>query len=160
MGGSTAARDTVKASSGRTPNPMRLDHPVFTYALAAWLGLALLAILNGAVREAILVAPLGTDVAHIVSTLLLAVVVVLVAAGYLAVVPGTPTDVELLAVGLLWTLLTVAFEFVVFGLLMGEPLARLLADYDVTSGRVWVLVPLTTLFGPIGVAAARRRYRG
>ena len=61
-------------------------------------------------------------------------------------------------IGALWLALTIAFEFG-FGLLTGTPLEELLADYDVTEGRFWVLIPITTFVAPALTRAlfARRR---
>jgi hypothetical protein len=48
-------------------------------------------------------------------------------------------------VGIAWLLLTVAFEFLAGHYLFHNPWARLLEDYNVFRGRIWVLVLLTTL---------------
>ena len=44
--------------------------------------------------------------------------------------------------------MTLAFEFLFFHYAAGKPWEVLLADYNVLQGRIWVLVPLTELFGP------------
>jgi hypothetical protein len=58
-------------------------------------------------------------------------------------VPG-----DLWRVGLMWTVMTVCFEFGFFHFVAGVPWAKLLADYNLLAGRLWVLVLLTTLVGP------------
>jgi len=48
------------------------------------------------------------------------------------------------AVGLTWTAMTLTFEFGFGRLVEGLSWSTMLADYDVTRGRIWVLVPLWT----------------
>jgi hypothetical protein len=61
---------------------------------------------------------------------------------------------EALALGLFWVALTLTFE-VAAGRLSGKPWSVILADYDVLRGRIWILVPIVTLFAPRWTAAAR-----
>jgi hypothetical protein len=52
------------------------------------------------------------------------------------------------------------FEFGWGGLVEGLSWATMLADYDVTAGRIWVLVPIWTALAPVVVRrteAARHR---
>ena len=41
----------------------------------------------------------------------------------------------------------------------GRESAELVADYDVTKGRVWALIPLWVAIGPASVRALRRTRR-
>ena len=91
------------------------------------------------------------------STVVLAILIL----GYAAVLQrARPLSRPAVAwrIGALWLALTIAFEFG-FGLLTGTPLEELLADYDVTEGRFWVLIPITTFVAPALTRAlfARRR---
>jgi hypothetical protein len=45
--------------------------------------------------------------------------------------------------------LTVGFEFLAGHYLFGNPWRRLLEDYNVVRGRVWMLVLLTTALAPL-----------
>jgi hypothetical protein len=58
-----------------------------------------------------------------------------------------------LAVGAVWTLLTLGFEFGFGHFVSGTPWPQLFADYDITQGRIWVLVPIATLVAPAVVHA-------
>jgi hypothetical protein len=51
--------------------------------------------------------------------------------------PSSPR--RALAIGFLWVSLTMAFEFVFGHFVMGNPWSRLLQDYNLLQGRVWVL---------------------
>jgi len=59
-------------------------------------------------------------------------------------------------IGLLWAGLVIAFEFLAGHFVFGAPWGQLLADYDVSSGRVWILVPFTTAVAPWLATRLRR----
>ena len=52
-------------------------------------------------------------------------------------------------------MLTLAFEFLAGHFLFRNTWERLLADYNLAQGRVWILVLVTTLVTPVLVHAAR-----
>jgi hypothetical protein len=59
------------------------------------------------------------------------------------------------AVGLMWVVLTLAFEFLAGHYLFHNPWSRLLEDYNVIRGRIWILVLITTLVSPRVCAGLR-----
>jgi hypothetical protein len=61
---------------------------------------------------------------------------------------GPARATEAWAVGATWLGLTVAFEFLGGHYLFGNSWERLLVDYNIVRGRVWILVLLTTLVAP------------
>jgi hypothetical protein len=125
-------------------------------ALLAWLALLLFAILNGALRQALLIPHIGERAGHIVSTLLLSVIILGAAWVLLPWIhPSTTRDAW--SVGALWLVLTVAFEFLGGHYLFGDPWENLLAAYDVAQGQIWVLVLITTLLAPVVAFALRPR---
>jgi uncharacterized membrane protein YGL010W len=116
-------------------------------ALIVWIGLMLLAVLNGVVREALLLPRFGSDSAHLISTLMLGALIVAVA--YITLPWLAPaSSADAVKIGVAWFVLTLTFEFVAGHYVFGRPWQALLADYDVRSGRVWPLIPLLTLFAP------------
>jgi hypothetical protein len=124
-------------------------------AALAWLAILVLAILNGALRQTLLIPRLGERVGHILSTVLLSTLVV--AAAWLLlpwIRPSTGRDAWF--IGCLWLALTLAFEFLAGHYLFKMPWDRLLADYNMAQGRIWVLVLVTTLLAPVLVQALRR----
>ncbi len=124
-------------------------------ALAIWLVLLLVAILNGMVRAVLLIPRIGDDWGHVLSTMTLCAAILGVAwltVGWVR--PATAQDAGL--IGALWLVLTVAFEFLGGHYLFGQPWERLLADYDVRGGRIWVLVLVTTAAAPLVAFAATR----
>jgi hypothetical protein len=132
-------------------------------AALMWLLFAVLAVGLGALRVTLLEPLVGEPVAHVLGTL----------AGcalFLALIfrfvrwtdqrfPVARAKPRLVALGLFWTILTIAFEFGFGHYVMGHSWARLLADYNLLAGRLWVLVLLTLYAGPrlSGWVLARRR---
>ena len=108
----------------------------------------MLAVLNGGLRQSLLVQRFGERTAHVLSTLILSA---LIAGTTWLSLPwlrlGTPTQAWM--VGGWWLALTIAFEFLAGHFLFRVPWSKLLADYNVAQGRIWMLVLLTTLFAPI-----------
>ena len=107
--------------------------------------MVVLGILNGALRELLVTPRVGDYRAHVASTVTLLAALVY---AYLDRAPGHTTR-ELGAVGLLWAGLTVAFEFGFGHYVAGDSWDSLLGQYDVTAGRIWVLVPLFVLVSPL-----------
>lgn len=51
-------------------------------------------------------------------------------------------------IGLVWVLLTIMFEFVFGHYIMGNTWSRLLHDYNIFEGRVWVIFLINLLVSP------------
>ncbi len=123
-------------------------------AVLVWLLLLVLAILNGGLRESWIDPALGEQVSHVVSTLLLSAVIVAVTwvcSPWLRV----RSVRDAWGVGVFWVVLTVAFEFLAGHYLFGHRWDQLLADYDVSRGRIWPLVLLADLVAPVLAAKFR-----
>ena len=117
-------------------------------ALAIWCGLLVAALANGTVRELWLTPAFGGPAAHLISALLLAAVVVLVA--WLTIVWVHPHSAnEALLIGDEWVLLTIAFEFLAGYYLFGTSWRALLAQFDISRGQPWMLVLITMLLAPV-----------
>ncbi|MGD8869020.1 MAG: hypothetical protein PVI01_15430 [Gemmatimonadales bacterium] len=117
--------------------------------LLVWLLLLVVAVIAAAFRTKLLEPRLGEPKAHVLGTI--AVVAVFALLIWLLIGWITPTlgAANLLVVGGIWLVLTVLFEFAFGRYVMGHPWSRLLADYNILAGRLWVLVLLTILFWPL-----------
>ncbi|MCF8035419.1 MAG: hypothetical protein K9K62_00975 [Desulfobacteraceae bacterium] len=122
-------------------------------ALAIWTGILVLAVLNGALREAILVPKLGMAAGLVVSGVLLSALIIVVA--YLAL-PwlGARRTIELLGIGIGWLALTLVFEFS-FGLLQGKSWQVMLEAYTFKGGNIWPAVLIVTAIAPYLAAKLR-----
>jgi len=117
-----------------------------------WLAILLLAIVNGALRQAVLIPRIGERAGHVVSTLLLCAIILGATWPLLSWIrPAAARDAW--GIGALWLGLTVAFEFVAGHYAFGNSWETLLADYDVAQGRIWILVLVTTVLAPVLVRA-------
>lgn len=127
---------------------------VYGRAFVIWLGILALASANGAIRDFGLTPALGDTAARAASTIVLCALVLLVTSATIGWI--RPTDKrQALGVGAGWLLLTLGFEFLVGHYVLRKPWQELLADYDVTQGRIWILALAVTLSAPLW--AARRR---
>jgi hypothetical protein len=117
-------------------------------ALAVWIAILVLANVNGALRELWLIPHMGAVPGRTLSTLLLSGLVFLLTwltIGWIH--PSTRS--EALAIGAFWLVLTLAFEFLAGHYIFRKPWADLLVDYDITRGRIWILVLVVVLLAPL-----------
>ena len=127
---------------------------MFGRAALVWIVLLVAAVANGGFREAAIVPALGAAAAHVISTLLLCAVII--ALSWLTIGWIHPVSrAQAWTVGVMWVVFTVAFEFLAGHYLFGHPWNRLLADYNILRGRIWVLVVLATVVAPYVTASAR-----
>jgi hypothetical protein len=119
---------------------------MWKYVLA-WIPMVLIAIANGALREATYGKLMSELQAHQISTLS----GLLLFSAYIWVVIRTwrpDTSKQAITVGLIWLGLTIAFEFLFGHYVVGHPWSKLLYDYNVFAGRVWVVVLIWVTVAP------------
>lgn len=113
--------------------------------LLLWFPMLLLAVLNGAFRESVIVPKTSPGMAHRISTLTL----LLLFAAYFYVLARTvppASGKQALQAGLMWLLLTLAFEFG-FGRYRGLSWEQMLMEYNIFAGKLWILVPISVTVG-------------
>lgn len=123
-------------------------------SVASWLLILVLAMLNGALREAVLLPNLSKPVAFVLSGLLLSLAILIVAVA-LARWLKLNTPSRCLSVGLLWLCLTLIFEFGFGGAVQGRTWGEMLEAYMFKDGNIWPLVLVVTLFAPLAAARVR-----
>ena len=125
---------------------------MFVRLAAVWFAIMLIAIVNGAARDMLLVR-LGEPVARALSSVTLATLIVLVTWVSLPWIhPATPGDAW--TIGVTWLAMTLTFEFAAGHYLFHTAWSALLADYNVFAGRLWVLVLIVTAIAPAFVFRA------
>jgi len=112
-----------------------------------WFVMLVIAIGNGALREMTFGKVLPELRAHQLSTLIGAVLMGLFI-GFVIHAWPPPSSSSALAVGGVWLCLTVAFECFMGLVLRKRQLAKVLADYNLRKGRVWVLFLLWLMVAP------------
>ncbi len=119
---------------------------ILRYAFA-WLILVVAAIINGAIREAVYKNRLGDLRAHQVSTLTGIILFGVIIWGLSRLWPLQSAK-QAWTVGFIWLALTIAFEFLFGHFVVGHPWSKLLHDYNILAGRVWMLVLIWTTIAP------------
>lgn len=120
-----------------------------------WLILAAIATVAGVARELWLVPRLGDLRGHQVGTLL--VTAAFLAAISMFVVRMRLSPSEALVIGVAWLLCAIAFEFGFGHYVDGLSWNRLFADYDLSEGRLLLLLWLAVGAGPFVVATLHER---
>ena len=115
-------------------------------SILIWLCFIPVAILNGGLREHVLDGAIGEKWALPVSGIVLASCIFLITWLLLPRI-GRIRMKGCVAIGLLWTFLTLLFELT-FCLAGGNSLRELLAAYNPLTGNLWVLVLAATLLSP------------
>lgn len=123
------------------------DGKVLLKSAAVWLAIVPCAILNGALREGVLRPMLGESVALPVSGLLLMGIILLLSWLFIPRLGTQGHPIPAWRIGLLWFVLTVAFETGA-GIAQGADLSALLHNYDMSHGNLWPLVVLFTGCAP------------
>ena len=123
-------------------------------SVLAWIVILSLAILNGTLRDMVLVHALGPALARGVSGVVLCSVI-LAAAALAAPWLAKPPPRSFWWIGALWLVLTLAFETAV-GYAEHQSWQRLLDAYTFQGGNLWPLVLVTTLIAPWVGARVRK----
>jgi hypothetical protein len=123
-----------------------------------WLVLLAAMLANGTFRVGVLQPRFGEDLARQLACLSGAGIVLALSAPFVRRL-RSPRSAQLLGIGALWLALTLAFEFGFGRYVSGLSWKILLADYDLSRGRLWPLLLLTTLLAPWLVGHGRPRQR-
>jgi len=131
---------------------------VWIKATALWLAILVLAVLNGALREKMLVPAFGSVTGLVLSGTIVSICIFLVA---FAAVPwyGRLASRQWFLIGLFWVLLTVVFEFSFGRFVQDKTWAELFNAYTFQGGNLWPTVLLVTLLSPWYAARLRRFIR-
>jgi hypothetical protein len=120
----------------------------YVKAFGLWLGFLAVAIACGLIRDRFLVPGLGPLGGRALGTLLVGAIIFGLIYAYVGRLKGA-TQVSLVNLGLFWTMATIMFEFLFGHYAMGHSWESLWADYNILQGRLWPLVLMVTLFGPL-----------
>ena len=112
-----------------------------------WLGLAVLAIINGIARG--FYQPyVGELLAHQISTVT-GVTMVYIATWQMNKKWIIPNQQTAKTIGLMWLVMTIIFEFGFGHYVVGHPWERLFHDYNLFQGRIWVLFLVSITLIPL-----------
>lgn len=129
---------------------------VFVKALCVWAAIIPLAILNGLVRQEVLV-PAWGPVAGLAASGVLLSILIFIAAWLAAPWYGAAARRFGTWIGVFWLVLTLGFEIGMAAGAQDKSWHDVARAFDPTTGNLWLLVLATTLFAP--AIAARRSDR-
>jgi hypothetical protein len=114
----------------------------------AWIPMVFIAILNGMLREFTYGKSLPEMRAHQIST----IIAIVLFGIYIWILTGIwriEAIDQAIAIGFIWLVMTVAFEFLFGHYAAGHSWQRLLNDYNLLAGRLWSLVLVWIITAPI-----------
>ena len=117
--------------------------------------MVVIAVANGAFRQAVLRPRFSDMLARQLSTLSLLILFAFYFGVVFRIWPLASARLAL-AVGVAWLALTLAFEFGLGRVVLHLTRREMLAEYDLASGRLWVLVPLWVAVAPYVFYRLRR----
>jgi hypothetical protein len=123
-------------------------------ALAVWLLLIVAEILHGIGRGIFLVPHVGDFRSRQIGVFTGSLIILVIALATVRWI-GAPRPTQLLGVGLLWLLLTLAFEILFGHFIMGASWERLASDYDVLQGGFLPIGMVVLLLSPLIAAKLR-----
>lgn len=112
-----------------------------------WFPMIVIAIFNGALRQGIYITFIDNLSAHQLS----AVSGILLFALYIWIITGKwkiKSSKESVQIGLMWLLMTIVFEFLFGHFIMGHTWEKLLYDYNILEGRLWIIVLIWVTISP------------
>ena len=113
----------------------------------AWIGLAIIGIINGVIREVGYGKFLGELLAHQVSSVT-GIILFGLFTWCLTLRWRMQSSGQAFTIGIIWLALTIAFEFLFGHYVMKHPWSRLFYDYNILEGRVWILVLVWITIAP------------
>lgn len=116
--------------------------------------MAVLAVTNGTARNTLIAPRTGEYAGHVISTVSFCTLSFFVMWLLLPWI-GPKSRGQVRQIGIAWLGSTVAFEFVAGRYVFGNSWEKLLADYNIFHGRLWIAVLFFQLFGPRGAAWLR-----
>ena len=114
--------------------------------IVAWVPGIIIGIVNGATRG-LYEKYVDELLAHQISTIT-GIILFGIYVWILSIRWGIKSSRQATTIGLLWLVLTIAFEFLFGHYVMGHPWSRLLHDYNIMEGRVWAVFLIWITIAP------------
>jgi hypothetical protein len=122
-------------------------------SLLVWISITPLAVLNGVLREMLLI-PLFGSIAFPISGFLLALCIFTISYVFIPRL-GLADKFTFVKMGLAWVAATIIFEFAL-GMIMGTSLNEMLQAYNFLTGNLWLFIVIFIGFVPTIVAKMKK----
>ncbi len=142
------SRSVLGASSRRSHSPRPSKYSIATRAIVIWLIVIFGEILHGIARAVFLVPQVGEFTSNQIGVFTGSIIILVIALAFVRWIGATQTT-ELLAVGVLWLVLTLGFEIGFGRFVFGASWERLAADYNVLAGGLLPLGMVVLLLAPL-----------
>jgi hypothetical protein len=133
-----------------------MDRNIVQRSCEVWLFVAVAGSMNGMFRSLFLVPRVGEHTAHVLSVLILIIVVLLSSSVLVNKLLKEFANADLFLIGSLWVVLSISVDFVFEHYVLEVPWKEIARDYNLFSGRIWVLVLVTEFLGPWFMASNKR----
>ena len=123
-------------------------------ATGIWLLIVIAAIINGVIREKLIVPMAGIETALPLSGITLSIIIFLIS---LVSVPfiGAMESKTFLTIGVLWVLLTLSFEFLFGHYIVGKSWKEIMQVFNMQKGDLFIVVLFVTALSPWVAAKLR-----
>lgn len=125
---------------------------IYLQAIGVWVLFVFVAILNGSIRQFLILPRVSELTAHQISCLTGITLFFVVMYLWLKLTDASYTGRNLIIIGIAFLFTTIVFEFLFGHFVMGNSWGKLLHDYNFLEGRLWALVLVWTTVGPYVVA--------
>ncbi|MDY1591312.1 MAG: hypothetical protein RBS85_04010 [Methanofastidiosum sp.] len=125
---------------------------IYLQSIGIWLLFAVVANINGIIRNFVYGPKLSELTAHQISCFTGITMFFIVMYLWLKFTSALYTGHNLISIGIAFLFATIAFEFLFGHFVIGHSWAKLLYDYNLLEGRLWSLVLVWTTAGPYVVA--------
>jgi len=112
--------------------------------------------MNGMFRSLFLIPRIGEHTSHVLSVLMLMIVVLLSSSVLVNKLLRNYDNADLFINGSFWAALTVSVDCMFEHYVLDIPWRSILSDYNLLSGRIWIMVLATEIIGPWFMASNRR----
>lgn len=123
---------------------------LYFQAFLIWIVFAIITVFFGAFRELFFIpnTGLGPNLSRALLLPLAFFYIIGITYLFLKKTKAVYNKADIVKIGLLWFIATILFEFGFGGLVMGNSIAKLLADYNLLEGKTWSLFLLCVLTAP------------
>ncbi len=121
---------------------------IMIYYLLAWIPMVFIAILNGMIREYTYGKLFSELYSHQISSFT-GIILLGLFIGVITYIYPLESTLQALTIGLIWLALTITFEFLFGHYVAGHSWVKLLEDYNLFAGRLWVMVLLWVALAPL-----------
>lgn len=125
-----------------------MDNKFIMITLGTWFLFMVLAIVNAGLREGFYNSFLDELRSHQLSTFTLMLIIFICTFLVLRFSKIQLTDQQTFLMGTIWVIMTICFEFLAGHYAFGNSWDKLIADYNILNGKIWILIPITTFISP------------